>query len=82
MASFVLSFFPLDVLDEIWDFIESVFEVFLTYSFYLTFHKLFTIPYDMGLTAGRQDFNNLESSLVAHELDLAKIVFHVFFHEA
>ena len=26
MASFVLSFFPLDVLDEIWDLIESVSE--------------------------------------------------------
>ena len=33
MASFVLSFFPLDVLDEIWDIIESVSEGFLTYSF-------------------------------------------------
>ena len=32
MASFVLSFFPLDVLDGIWDFIESVSEGFLTYS--------------------------------------------------
>ena len=32
MASFVLSFFPLDVLDEIWDLIESVSEKFLTYS--------------------------------------------------
>ena len=32
MASFVLSLFPLDVLDEIWDVIESVSEVFLTYS--------------------------------------------------
>ena len=31
MASFVLSFFPLDVLDEIWDLIESVSEVFLSY---------------------------------------------------
>ena len=29
---FVLSFFPLDVLDEIWDLIESVSEEFLTYS--------------------------------------------------
>ena len=37
MASFVLSFFPLDVLDEIWDLIESVSEGFLTYSLYL-FH--------------------------------------------
>ena len=32
MASFVLSFFPLDVLDEIWDLIESISERFLTYS--------------------------------------------------
>ena len=32
MASFVPSFFPLDVLDEIWDLIESVSEEFLTYS--------------------------------------------------
>ena len=33
VASFVLSFFPLDVLDEIWDLIESVSKGFLTYSF-------------------------------------------------
>ena len=33
MASCVLSFFPPDVLDEIWDLIESVSEGFLTYSF-------------------------------------------------
>ena len=32
MASFVLSFFPLDILDGIWDLIESVSEGFLTYS--------------------------------------------------
>ena len=32
VASFVLSFFPLDVLDETWDLIESVSEGFLTYS--------------------------------------------------
>ena len=32
MASFELSFFPLDVLDEIWDLIKSVSEGFLTYS--------------------------------------------------
>ena len=34
VASFVLSFFPLDVLYGIWDLIESVSEGFLTY-FYL-----------------------------------------------
>ena len=32
MASFVLSFFPLDVLDGIWDLTESVSEGFLIYS--------------------------------------------------
>ena len=32
MASFVLSFFPLDVLDEIWDLTESVSGGFHTYS--------------------------------------------------
>ena len=35
MASFVLSFFPLDVLGGIWDLIESVSEGFLTYSYSL-----------------------------------------------
>ena len=30
---FVLSFFPLGVLDEIWDLIKSVSEGFITYSF-------------------------------------------------
>ena len=34
MASIVLSFFPLDVLDEIWDVIKSVSEGFLTYSYF------------------------------------------------
>ena len=40
MASFVLSFFPLDVLDEIWDLIKSVSEGFFTYFYtwlYVTF---------------------------------------------
>ena len=32
MAFFVLNCFPLDVLDEIWDLIESVSEGYLTYS--------------------------------------------------
>ena len=33
MASFCAVLFPLDVLDEIWDLIESFSEGFLTYSF-------------------------------------------------
>ena len=45
MASFVLSFFPLDVLDEIWDLIESVSEGFLTYSsVILQCHRIFNSP--------------------------------------
>ena len=42
MASFVLSLFPLDVLDGIWDLIESVSEGFLTYSF-SRFHVCFSL---------------------------------------
>ena len=34
----MLSFFPLDVLDEIWDLIESVSEGFLTYSYTTILH--------------------------------------------
>ena len=47
MASFVLSFFPLDVLDGIWDLIESVLRDFLPtllhfeQSVYRVFHKSF-----------------------------------------
>ena len=41
MASFVLSFFPLDVLDEIWDLIESVSEGFLTYSVVISIPLIF-----------------------------------------
>ena len=40
MACFVLSFFPLDVLDGIWDLIESVSEGFLTDSYNLTLYGI------------------------------------------
>ena len=42
MASFVLSFFPLDVLDGIWDLTESVSEGFITYSSQQTNEKSMT----------------------------------------
>ena len=47
MASFVLSFFPLDVLDKILDLIESVSERFLTYSCTMDtkLKKLFNLMY-------------------------------------
>ena len=48
MAPFVLSFFPLDFLDGIWDLIESVSEGFRTYTyskfFYVTFRLCHFIP--------------------------------------
>ena len=49
MASFCAAFFPLDVLDEIWDLIESVSEGFLTYSsLFITildaYNSIFTYP--------------------------------------
>ena len=48
MASFVLSFFPLGVLDGIWDLIESVSEGFLTdsctFPFFLKSINVFNFP--------------------------------------
>ena len=43
VVSFVLSFFPLDVLDEIWDLIESVSEGFLTYSSMVNYYGNYVI---------------------------------------
>ena len=37
VSDFVLSFFPLDVLNEIWDLIESVPEAFPTYCFLILY---------------------------------------------
>ena len=61
MASFVLSFFPLDVLDEIWDLIESVSEEFLTFSL------MFNIRLAGGHLYGKQLFTwlSLVVSLMA-----------------
>ena len=42
---FVLSFFPLDVLDEVWDLIESVSEGFLTYFYIFSYHIYFVTIY-------------------------------------
>ena len=42
MASFCNVLFPLDVLDEIWDVIESVSEGFLTYSVMLILFAIFS----------------------------------------
>ena len=67
MASFVLSFFPLDVLDEIWDLIESVSEVFLTYSFiFLHKHKnvLFISTHTVLKKRGRHLFSSKKQILV------------------
>ena len=43
MASFVLSFFPLDVLDGILDLSESVSEGFLTYSYIYAHNQDFVV---------------------------------------
>ena len=48
MASLVLSFFPLDVLDGTWDLIESVSEGFITYS--STQFYTFVIQLQLNLT--------------------------------
>ena len=48
----MLTFFQLDVLDEIWDVIESVSEGFLTYSFIPPEFEnlLFCLIYDLNIT--------------------------------
>ena len=49
LASFVLSFFPLDVLDEIWDVTESVSEGFLTYSLMAMYKGVHPPPRRLGV---------------------------------
>ena len=53
MVSFVLSFFPRDVLDEILNLIESVSEDFPSYSS-MTFNNYFTYCYSEHSLAGAQ----------------------------
>ena len=45
MVSFVLSFFPRDVLDEILDLIESISEGFTTYSTYYQICRQYAYTY-------------------------------------
>ena len=69
MASFVLSFFPLDVLDGVWDLIESVSEGFLTYSLN---HLPDVISLDTFLVLF--DMESLYSN-IPHDLRLEAIIF-------
>ena len=58
MASFVLSFFPLDVLEEICDLIESVSEGFLTSSFKPQAEKIIAEE-QAGFRAGRSTLEQI-----------------------
>ena len=53
---FVLSFFPLDVFDRIWDFIESVSEVFLFFPIFSSpEHEVLMVSYcDQSLSVVRR----------------------------
>ena len=57
----MLSFFPLDVLDEIWDLTESVSEGFLTYSF--SIFSLFLIV---------NNYSNFEVNIFSKDRDIRK----------
>ena len=75
MASFVLSFFPLDVLDEIWDLIESVSEGFLTYSSYILLATLTAQKYKARFIANSSSCTTTElSSWLPLVLLLSKIM--------
>ena len=58
IASFVLSLFPPDVLDGIWDLIESVSEGFLTY-FCITQILIHVVPHFVGRWAVSLLFGNV-----------------------
>ena len=89
MAFFVLSFFPLDVLDEIWDLIESISEGFLTYFCLACDNQIFlTLPQNLAChhrwfcnTSFHFDLCSaalvvLAKSIPVHSLILS---FHLFF---
>ena len=63
MASFVLSFFPLDVLDGIWDLIESVSEGFLTYSSIKSFASFSVIYYKVSCIISDESSSKSDASL-------------------
>ena len=63
----MLSFFPRDVLDEIWDLIESVSEGFLTYSFNFTSQYL-----DDLLNIDNNFFDSMVKRIYPSELQLNK----------
>ena len=74
MASFVLSFFPLDVLDEIWDLIESVSEGFLTYSYYVYIEE------QTGFVSAMETVDNvlILQGLITHLLSQRKTLLYAF----
>ena len=72
MASFVLSFFPLDVLDGIWDLIESVSEGFLTYSSLTTSEQCFRMFFMSDEKRKEQDSN--EASYTFRKDSLSRTV--------
>ena len=74
MASFVLSFFPLDVLDEIWDLIESVSEGFLAFSLTSLVCLLSTFSSDFSETNGQFELNFICSHQAKGERKLIYLV--------
>ena len=74
MMSFVLSFFPPDVLDEILHFIESVSEGFLTYS--IVYEHLFSME---DYSQKKEPAAYVESFLLQFYLTLLLVIEDVLF---
>ena len=55
MVSFVLSFFPRDVLDEILNLIESVSEDFPSYSYFINYYHFFSYILCHSYTGGNHE---------------------------
>ena len=73
MASFVLSFFPLDVLDEIWDLVESVSEGFLTYSYVEAFLSTEALELDKSKQSTRLELARAKNRKEKLFINLRKI---------
>ena len=69
----MLSFFPLDVLDEIWDLIESVSEGFLTFSSNYTFLSCIFVKSNLYFLSETCIFNARKNIL------LLKFIYYVIF---
>ena len=75
MVSFVLSFFPRDVLDEILNLIESVSEDFPSYSSRFAVNDILQQKHDMKVSMTLCTYDILHRKLEYASWDVKKVIF-------